>query len=849
MLAILCCWWSFNGVIVGALKAFDCGHENVTILPVDTTIPGRCPDVALEYLAPVRLPEAQIVWKGQEKTTHVIQCLLRIRRTVEKCEDGHNLSEEVQVLEESHSIPLHRRECQKLWRIGRLIFEDQELEAIPGRIARGSYTRYGSEHGGENHTCQVTDFIHQRKLYHDAIMRVEYELLTRQIKGTVNIATGEIEFTSLSLVAEVDTMELYDPQHGTLIWGATKGSCISNIETLYSGEIIVRPMANITPRDSLINAIVIVNNSLTHQYAGLIIKNHYRLCGKECYSTHIRGLMFCPGQGEEGITFPTIRQQEYPRLLNALTEIGLLTMARGPQDFEAIYQHLCRVSIGIIQNKMRTIMNNPDPLTTTELMGKGYKIIYAGAALYIVQCVPIQVEITAYPNCTLEIPAMYRNTTIFVDPASRIVQTYPNLVECSELTPSRWRLDKEEPENTMLGATNPRKDARRENNDMKLIKIIRRERNQTKTLEWVSDWYCAQPVMTQCKGALEMQVMHPWDLEWAAEWELPKKNYDNDSLAATKRNWQVEEAQQPVLLHFTRIMTPLEHSNGPLRPPLSVVDMETIRNITTHKLVPLVYVLGNAWHYMIGLGLLFICVRSIALLGTRICWLYQELGCGYWMCYAVTHTTMMLLMMPLSIWRAAMINSTPEDTTEEDEEDGISNVSSHLDEGPGETNPRSDPPETATLTGTESEARASQAPQDIGTELRNLRQLPHESLSAYMTRAVDLMVRAHPDVEIYPPPDICPVRLWESSFDTSQERTSTQPRRRPKWPPRLELSTWIRRRLRNTRPGIVQSWSPPRSPMSLNETVYTEVAGNAIENNMVGQYSCQDEPSQRRGRH
>ncbi len=62
------------------------------------------------------------------------------------------------------------------------------------------------------------------------------------------------------------------------------------------------------------------------------------------------------------------------------------------------------------------------------------------ATAYVTRCQLAEVTPRTHTNCTVEIPAEYNSTHVFVDPISFVIKPATTPVRCNDIAPLRWRL-------------------------------------------------------------------------------------------------------------------------------------------------------------------------------------------------------------------------------------------------------------------------------------------------------------------------------------------------------------------------------------------------------------------------
>jgi hypothetical protein len=87
--------------------------------------------------------------------------------------------------------------------------------------------------------------------------------------------------------------------------------------------------------------------------------------------------------------------------------------------------------------KLESISGTENTYSLMQVFGRGHQVTRNEATAYVTRCQQAEVTPRSHTNCTVEIPAEYNSTYVFVDPIS-FVTSQP--VSCNDIVPLRWRL-------------------------------------------------------------------------------------------------------------------------------------------------------------------------------------------------------------------------------------------------------------------------------------------------------------------------------------------------------------------------------------------------------------------------
>ena len=87
---------------------------------------------------------------------------------------------------------------------------------------------------------------------------------------------------------------------------------------------------------------------------------------------------------------------------------------------------------------MESVAGTDSQYALNQVLGKGVLLSKAGSAVYVTHCNSVNVEPCVHRNCTLEIPAVFNGSDVFVDPISLVIKPMSTVVRCNEVAPPRF---------------------------------------------------------------------------------------------------------------------------------------------------------------------------------------------------------------------------------------------------------------------------------------------------------------------------------------------------------------------------------------------------------------------------
>ena len=79
---------------------------------------------------------------------------------------------------------------------------------------------------------------------------------------------------------------------------------------------------------------------------------------------------------------------------------------------------ICKNRRQLLTSRMESVAGTDSQYALNQVLGKGVLLSKAGSAVYVTHCNSVNVEPRVHRNCTLEIPAVFNGSDVFVDPIS-----------------------------------------------------------------------------------------------------------------------------------------------------------------------------------------------------------------------------------------------------------------------------------------------------------------------------------------------------------------------------------------------------------------------------------------------
>lgn len=128
------------------------------------------------------------------------------------------------------------------------------------------------------------------------------------------------------------------------------------------------------------------------------------------------------------------------RLETALAFETIRSLEKTNEVIQQIRAEICINRMKQVNTWLKDIAAGNNPYATMHIFGRGHLAIPSAAVVYISKCKSVDVVVRKedIQNCTLEIPIIYKNGSVFVNPVTNIIQRYPTTRICSRVAPPRY---------------------------------------------------------------------------------------------------------------------------------------------------------------------------------------------------------------------------------------------------------------------------------------------------------------------------------------------------------------------------------------------------------------------------
>ena len=589
-----------------AVSVFDCEDHNTRFMEINLLQPAKCPDPVRDYLEPIPI-NVQVVQTDTDFPITAFQC--QVIYSVEVCRCGHNSwSYGCEFPIWQRVVDLSPEECRSAALGTGMRVENVEYFPKIGVTEHHRYFTRGSRKDG---TCQYQkSFVTAGKIYSWSQEEYIVEITVSEVRGIADGADGHIRLNN-GLRVPFRKGFARDNHEGLIVWNTTDIKCEDSVSQVYLGKAEVYHLRN----QNRSGSIIMVQNNVTFQVAGLVMQEDTTLCHAQCHDTHVDGIAVCvlqPGQAPVARRdFQPLFDAESPNLLAQIAHSKISAAMSANDRFATVQAKVCQVELKTIHNKLQAISGADNKYALLDVLGIGHVIHTSGNVVYVSQCVEKVAATADYTNCTEEIPVSVNNVTMFVDPFTWVLQEVPTVVPCNPIMPVKWRIE--------------------------------------------GNWYASTPHLIL---ANEPSQLSPESGNFTKDFNfaygLGRGLFTKAQLTLHRLYMRQIAARRPVVNQLTIDSLASADTTGRLFGiPISVLDLEDLKMQVAFFVMPAVRLFGRAWTIISGLLLVCALISLLVSAIVRMIRMYLVRGMGWWIPAAAFSTVFAMLTLPVNILKKA----------------------------------------------------------------------------------------------------------------------------------------------------------------------------------------------------
>lgn len=337
------------------------------------------------------------------------------------------------------------------------------------------------------------------------------------------------------------------------------------------------------------------------------------ICGYPGYQSHIAGiaLVFHP-LPESRVTTSKFVPEALSEVSKLESEISFLhvKMSMGLQErLRQVKGEICENRRGTASARLEAIAGSNNPYSLRKTFGRGHLVVKAGATAYVTTCLPVEVIPTVYHNCTEEIPVLFRNKTVFVDPLSFVIRSTGTVVVCNDIAPPRWEI---------AGA-----------------------------------WYCSYPDIRECHTPRLLPI-DPVNIStsWTTSTGLGRSIYSEEQIRSFNEFKESAGTRSAYLADAASTSLHSRGPNGEWGPGLSGWATGNILGLVGVTFVPLYWIVGPVSTWVLFFLFFFGALNLVLQISVRAMVISKTRGFGIWILMAFWGVLYQLTISPF-VWMEA----------------------------------------------------------------------------------------------------------------------------------------------------------------------------------------------------
>ncbi|KAJ8983626.1 hypothetical protein NQ317_004264 [Molorchus minor] len=417
MLVMVLGTWIPRVYEVTGLIAYDCGDDNVDITAISLRNVARCPDPSSAYAS--ESVDVTVLQRNDVGLRHVWSCLVEITRLITYC-GMHSHSSVVAGGLLNYIYQVGSEECRQIHRYRTLKLYQQ---TIGGIVLNGTTTESVTLFGSlqTDGTCRGISYQENGKSWDNVVVAATVKIQVNDYFATVRLKENEISLKRRSestwdFQAQID--------------------CQGHLSLLYEGK--AEKVTNVQTKEQYM-----VVNQESKIFAVTIIKK-IQLCSLEVWQTEHPKLLIVEGHIRAFPISAVLLPQNTDLTLYVNSKFLYIEQAY-KRDLESLYidtiHRRCLLQREILKNRLLLAPVVPDAVSQIIQDKEGYVGHVLGEVLYILRCIPKNVQIRRTENCYQELPIRVDNQSKFMAPITRIIQDFGEEIQCNGITPPLYNIE------------------------------------------------------------------------------------------------------------------------------------------------------------------------------------------------------------------------------------------------------------------------------------------------------------------------------------------------------------------------------------------------------------------------
>jgi hypothetical protein len=580
--------------------AYDCMNASNTVEAYSLLAPEECHVTGGEHKVE-RIVQAEVVQVKRERSITVFRCQVLETLVSQYC--GHSSAAGVtRYLRFREPLLVEPKSCREaLNDAGNITIANRNFRARIGTTTSHSFFVAGDLDDG--HNCETGSISIGSKVLEYQATQTILEITLMEEFAKINDVHGSIRLPG-GIQAKVADQAISDSLVGTIVWRHRPTSCPGGLTQLYRGNLKI--YANNT--SSFLGSVAILEEK--GQVAGLELQSSLLLCHHPAFRTHLRDVLVVihPDNVSSivGDPFDASQVSDFIRIESELSFLHVKTTLSQRDKIRQVKLAICETRRQVASTRLESIAGTENPYSLMEVFGRGHLATKSGATVYITKCWPVSVTPRAVQNCTMEIPAVFNGTDVFIDPISYIIKSHAVPVRCTDIAPPRF----------LIGGR----------------------------------WYCLFEGrgLSECHSPLNIPIATvEIEQEDSPKWGLGRSIYSPEQLKAFHEFQMSNAVRAAYVADASELAFNRRSADGQWGLALGQHAQEAIIDMIGLSFIPLYRIIGPA--SMIVIFILFFVgvTRLVLTVLFRAIVLGRTKGCGYWIMAAFFGCVYQIVISPL----------------------------------------------------------------------------------------------------------------------------------------------------------------------------------------------------------
>lgn len=420
-----------------AFVAYDCMHANSNVSVVSLIDVDEC-QVKNDDQIKTKTIAIQVIQEKDWINIHIYHCKINVVKLISYC-GMHSHTSMVDAGIQSYLHDVDHTECLTIHNSKSLVIERGLISGLKhNSTSSHSLTLAGTVNpSGE---CKGVTYVDSKSRYQNVIVTASIEISLKDYYSMVEIKSKSVVFND-GTNCDLSSLHCIHPVYGSTTW---KESDVDDCNK-HSRDVIYEGVARVTSDTGDMKPNALINVHQGTSLFSLQLKSPVFSCYQKGFTTdHNRVIVLeRPAYGfyfEKKVIDP--RNIDLTMYMNSK-----LSYVFGHIDvvikelYKDLTQRDCELERMTLYNKLNVARYHPHTLGNLIDNEPGYMSVVAGEVMYVTKCQMVSVQVRKVHSCFNNLPILYNNKSLFMEPFSRIIMNTSMEIPCSPVTPPMYRVE------------------------------------------------------------------------------------------------------------------------------------------------------------------------------------------------------------------------------------------------------------------------------------------------------------------------------------------------------------------------------------------------------------------------